>query len=86
MRFDEFRAAHGETDPVMDRFGQGCLIPFGAAEDDIAALQVGHDIAETQRTVEGLEIGHPDGIAAVDIDSAQQGNIGFGHWHGVIIR
>ena len=62
---------------VLNRLSNYGDISLGGRKNDIAALQVAFDIAETQRLVKLPQFRHFDFLLPADIDATQQGNKGI---------
>jgi hypothetical protein len=68
----------GAFDGGLDFCGQLGEILFFGAEDYVAALQMGADVFQFERDVEGAEGVHFNQVAAADVYAAEQGDH-YGH-------
>jgi hypothetical protein len=72
----------GFFDCILEALGKLDQVFFTAAEDDVAALDVGLRVFQFQRHAKRLERVHLDQIAAADVDAAKHTD---DDWHGRLV-
>jgi hypothetical protein len=64
----------GAREGLLDARGERGAPGRRRLEEDVAAGDVGGDVAEGERLEAGLEGGHADEVPAADVDPAQEGD------------
>src|SRR5204862_5027157 len=86
-----FERAHDNTRTIRERLRQrlldslregGMIRAAGGPEENVAALNVGHHVAEALGFEADLELRHRDEIVATDVDGAQQCDVQV---HGLLL-